>query len=268
MRTMKTRRWSGAPPGDDLIQSDPLRSLEIELHRPGRPSAPAQKDADIARHAARIVDDFEAHVIAARLELALPEFIDLLGNAGQCLLPAFLGLVDGAAVVGADVIGKAEHLDGRHAVLDRAVDDDCCLFHDLVVRQAGGPGQPVEQRLLLGLRRFMRLHRLGRLLALHLGDLRHQFLGAEYVRHDVSPWVTSIPSAFKGPASGWRSGRSCVPSVGTTQTATDAPGALIRPAPSLLRAVSSFNPSQPHPAATSARVSGSCSPMPAVKTGP
>src|SRR5258708_30404149 len=103
----------------------------------------------------------------------------------------------------------------------------------------------------------MRLHCLGRLLAFHLGDLRHQFLGAEHVRHDVSPWVTAIPSAFKGPASGWRSGRSCVPSVGTTQTATDAPGALIRPAPSLLRAVSSFNTSQRQPTTISARVSGS-----------
>src|ERR1700704_4557720 len=90
--------------------------------------APTQEDADIAWHAARIVDDLVADVIAARLELALPEFMDLLGNAGQRLLPAVLDLVDGASVVGADMIGKAEHLDGRHAVLDRAVDDDCCLF--------------------------------------------------------------------------------------------------------------------------------------------
>src|SRR5580692_7227875 len=198
-------RWQS-----DRIYTTHSKALRVQSTS-GSPSAPAQEDADIARHAARIVDDLEAHVIAARLELALPEVVDLLGNAGECLLPAFLSLVDGASVVGADMIGKAEHLDGRHAVLDRAVDDDCRLFHDLVVRQAGGPGQPVEQRLLLGLRRFMRLHRLGRFLALHLGDLRHQFLGAEYVRHDASPWVAAIPGAFKGPASGWRSGGSCVP---------------------------------------------------------
>ena len=56
--------------------------------------------------------------------------------------------------------------------------------------------------------------------------------------------------------------------MGTTQIETEAPAALIRPPPSALRAESSFNPSQPQPEATSARVAGSCSPMPAVKTRP
>src|SRR5262245_7602628 len=81
-------------------------------------SVPAQRDPDVARHAARIVDDFVADVVALRLQATLPELVDFLGDAGQRLLPARLGLVDGAAIVGAKTVGKPEDLDRHHAVLD------------------------------------------------------------------------------------------------------------------------------------------------------
>jgi hypothetical protein len=41
----------------------------------GSPSLPTQGHADISRHAAGKVDDLESQLIAARLEVLLPEFI-------------------------------------------------------------------------------------------------------------------------------------------------------------------------------------------------
>src|SRR5215831_10775423 len=101
-------------------------------------SAPAQDDANIARHAARIVDDLVADVIATRLELALPKLIDLFRNAGQGALPALLALVDGAAVVGANLVRKAEHLYRHQPALDRSVHHRRGLLDDLVIGQQRG----------------------------------------------------------------------------------------------------------------------------------
>src|SRR5262245_42959050 len=145
---------------------------------------PAQEDADIARHAARIVDDLVADVIATRPELALPEVIDLLGNAGQGLLPSLLGLVDGAAVVAAKRMGKAIDLDRGETVLDGAVHDDRCAFEDLVVGQTRWLAHLLQQGLLLRLGHRMRLRRGRGLLALGDGDLLAQFLGAQNVGHN------------------------------------------------------------------------------------
>src|SRR3984885_14202793 len=44
------------------------------------PSLPAQGHADVARHAAGKVDDLESQLIAAWLEVLLPEFIELFGQ--------------------------------------------------------------------------------------------------------------------------------------------------------------------------------------------
>src|SRR5262249_22275082 len=98
---------------------------------------PAQDDADITRHAARIVDDLVADVVAARPELALPEVIDLLGNPRQRPLPALLGLVDGAPVVAAKRMREPIDLNPGLAVLHGAVHDDCRLLDDLVIGKAG-----------------------------------------------------------------------------------------------------------------------------------
>src|SRR4029450_11252843 len=82
--------------------SSPSSSLRIGV----RCGSPAQENTDIARHAARIVEDLEADMIALGPELTLPERVDIFGNADQCLLPALLGLVYGAPVVGAEGVGE------------------------------------------------------------------------------------------------------------------------------------------------------------------
>src|SRR5262249_33142216 len=98
-------------------------------------SSPAEEHSDIAADAAGTVDHFVFHLIAARLQLPFVESPELLGDAGQGLLPAILALVDGAAVVGAEVVGKAEDLHHGEPVADGALDDVRGLLHHLVVAQ-------------------------------------------------------------------------------------------------------------------------------------
>jgi hypothetical protein len=83
----KLLRAQWCAPGDHLIRNDPLRSLEIELRRSGRPSAPTQEDADIARHAARIVDDLVAHVVALWLWATLAEVDSILLSSQPGVTP-------------------------------------------------------------------------------------------------------------------------------------------------------------------------------------
>src|SRR5260370_489761 len=122
---------------------------EISRKDRGRaaPSAPTQDDDDIAGHAARIIDDLIADVVAERMKPAFPEFVDLQRNAAEGLFPAFLGLVDGPAVVGADMVGKPEHLDGRLAVFDGAIDEERGFLARCVVRQSRPIAEVVEESL-------------------------------------------------------------------------------------------------------------------------
>jgi hypothetical protein len=125
-----------------------------------------------------IVDDLVADVIAVWLQLTLPELVDFLGNAREGLFPTFFGLVDGASVVGAKMVGKAEDLDGCHSVLDRAVDDDRRLFGNFLVAQARRLAQALQEGLLLLLGRFVRPHGGGRLFTFGQRDLCLQFFDA------------------------------------------------------------------------------------------
>ena len=158
---------------------------------------PAQGDADIARHAARIVYDLEADVIALRLELALPELVELLGLADQRLLPTRLGLVDGASVVGAERMGETEHLDRSLPVLDGPIDEDRRLLEELVVREAGRMAELLEKRLLGFLLGIVRLLGSQCLLLLLRSDLRRQLFCARYGSggHAASPVAFAITSA-------------------------------------------------------------------------
>lgn len=86
-------------------------------------SYPFQGHANISRHAARKVDDLHSELISARAELSVPELINLLGHAGQGRFPTRLVLIDSAAVIGADRIGKAIHLNLSKPVRYGAFDD-------------------------------------------------------------------------------------------------------------------------------------------------
>ncbi len=74
-------------------------------------------------------------------------------------------------------MGEAQDLHRGQAVLDRARDDVRGLFDHLLVGQARRLAEAVEEGLLLGLRRGMRLHRRRGLRTLGQGDLGLQVLG-------------------------------------------------------------------------------------------
>src|SRR5262245_40584617 len=87
-------------------------------------SGPFQGYPDVARHPTRKVDDLEPDLVAPRLELPLPEFIHLLRQPGERVLPARLQVViDRPPAIGAESVRKAGYLDLRQAILDRSLDD-------------------------------------------------------------------------------------------------------------------------------------------------
>src|SRR5580700_3447885 len=143
----------------------------------GSLSLPAQGHADVSRHAARKVDDLEPQFVAARLEVRLPEFIELLGQPGQRALPAGFLLIDGAAVIGAKLIGKAEDEYLGQAVIGGALDDRRRALHSFLVGNAGRLCEPFHQSLLFGFLGGLGLQGRGRLCGLAQGNLLHQILG-------------------------------------------------------------------------------------------
>src|SRR6202451_1098115 len=110
----------------------------------GSPSLPAQGHADGK------VDDLEPQFVAARLEVRLPEFIELFGQSGQRALPAGFLLIDGAAVIGAKRIGKAHDENLGQAVIGGALGDRRRALHALLVGNAGRFCEPFHQGLLFG----------------------------------------------------------------------------------------------------------------------
>jgi len=111
-------------------------------------SAPFQRVSDVARHAAREVDDLNADLVSDRAQVPIPEGIHLLRQPGQGVLPARLHHIDRAAVVRAQRVGKAEDLHPGQAVLDRALDDFGRALERLLLGNARGLQQFVDQRLL------------------------------------------------------------------------------------------------------------------------
>src|SRR5712691_7755063 len=69
-------------------------------------SAPLQRHADIARHPARKIDDLNLQLVSAGPKVFGPQLMDLLGHAGERAFPARLLLIDGAALVGAQLVRK------------------------------------------------------------------------------------------------------------------------------------------------------------------
>src|ERR1700733_11940989 len=82
-----------------------------------------QRDADVARHASRKVDDVKRYSVAAGLEKFLKELKELLRQPGQRLLPAWLGLIDGASAISAQFIGKPNDQHLGQAIIRGPFDD-------------------------------------------------------------------------------------------------------------------------------------------------
>ena len=79
-------------------------------------SLPAQRDADVAGHTAGKVDDLIGDLVTARLQVVLPELIDLLRDAVQRRFPAFFHLIDRPTVVRAKTVREPVDLDLTKAV--------------------------------------------------------------------------------------------------------------------------------------------------------
>ena len=96
------RRCSGSSPTG--VTANPLvkrmagarwRQLATALGLPG------EDEADVARHAPRILEHLSLEMEAERSEVVVPEFVTSLGSALQGLLPLGLRVVDPSATIAA-----------------------------------------------------------------------------------------------------------------------------------------------------------------------
>ena len=136
-------------------------------------SAPHQGHADIARQSVGPVDDFELDLVPARAKEIIPKLIHLLRNPGQGVFPARLTLVDGAAVIGAQLVGKTIDQHFRAATVDRAADDLGREFDLLVLRKARGSRKPCHFRFPLRFRLRVLAEGFGGFFRLGEGNLLH-----------------------------------------------------------------------------------------------
>src|SRR5262245_23802400 len=103
-------------------------------------STPAQCDADVAGHAIWPVGNLVFQAVPARFEMYLPELIDLLRQTRERIRPAGLLLIDGAPLVGAQIVGKTADLDLGQSVGHCSIDNGGCSLCALCVADARGLG--------------------------------------------------------------------------------------------------------------------------------
>src|SRR5215468_3542882 len=130
-----------------------MRNVLRLIDEPVYLAVPAQRNGDVAGHAAGKIDDLVANAIAARLQIVAPELVDFLRYPAQRLFPPLFHLIDGAALVAAQRIREAVDLHLGQAVADGALNDCRGELDLLVLGQARWLAQPVDQGLLLGLGR-------------------------------------------------------------------------------------------------------------------
>src|SRR5262245_8426783 len=116
-----------------------------------RRSAPLERHGDVTRHTAGKIDDLDPELVSARMEILRPELIDFFRYSGKRVLPAGLLLIDGAALIRAQFVGKAVHLHLALAVLHRAFDGLHGAMNCLLVGNARRLFEAVDQRVLLGI---------------------------------------------------------------------------------------------------------------------
>src|ERR1700722_5092256 len=118
-----------------------------KLARPlqGGRSTPAQGHPDVSRHPARKIDDLNPQFVPAVAEVPCPQVVNLFRHAGESLFPARLLLIDRTSAIGAEHIGKAEDLNFGQAVARRALDDRYGALNSLLVGDARGLGELLDQ---------------------------------------------------------------------------------------------------------------------------
>ena len=115
------------------------------------PQSPqADGDGDVARHASGVIDDLVADAIAPRFQIVGPELEYFLWNPRQRVLPAWLLLIDGTALVGAQRVGEPIHLYFRQSVSHRPLDDGRGELDLFLLGFAGRTVEPLDQRMFLG----------------------------------------------------------------------------------------------------------------------
>src|ERR1043165_9415745 len=100
-------------------------------------SGPHQRDTNVTGHVVRITHNLGSELVSARAEVPVPKRVQLLGNAGQSLLPTRLLLIDRPAFVRAQIVREAVFLNFGKATLHGALDDDECPTNALFVGDLG-----------------------------------------------------------------------------------------------------------------------------------
>src|SRR5215472_1765524 len=148
--------------------------LISNLHLCG--SAPAHGHANVTRQTAGKVHYLHSQLVTVRPKILVPELIDFLRLAGERVFPARLLLINRAAFVRAQLVGKANDLNLSQAILDGPVDDLQPAPDRFLVGSAGWFSQLFDERLFLGLCLGLRSRLLLSLFRLSKRNLLHHFL--------------------------------------------------------------------------------------------
>src|SRR6516164_7271499 len=152
--------------------------LILNLHLCG--SAPAHGHGNVTRQTAGKVHDLYSQLVAARPKILVPELIDFLRRADERVFPARLLLIDRAAFVRAQLVGKANDLNFSQPILDGPMDDLQPAPDRFLVGSAWWFSQLVDERLFLGLCLGLRSRLLFGLFRLSKRNLLHHLLGGRH----------------------------------------------------------------------------------------
>src|SRR5262245_38748174 len=114
-------------------------------------SSPVQGDRDVTWQTVRKIDDLYFQLVATWPKVFVPQLINFLRRAGKCFFPARLLLIDGAALVRTQLVGKAKDLDLDCLIFHRSFDDRYPLPNCLLLGDARRLAELIDKRLLLGL---------------------------------------------------------------------------------------------------------------------
>ena len=146
---------------------------------------PHQIDADLARHAAREIENLRLDLVALRLELFLEDlFVSGLGATGERFRPVLLEIVDRPALVGKPRRRKAHHHDIVLAALDCGAYGAIETVGPIRARPLGH--ERLAHLVLVGLLLLHRLHGFAQLLALDLLGALPDVGGGENGGHGLS----------------------------------------------------------------------------------
>src|SRR5215469_12083550 len=110
-------------------------TVRLSVYRPRRNCLlPGEDEADVAGHAARILEHLGLQVEAEWPQVLMPEFVSGLRSAFQRRFPPGLRVVDPSAAIAAQHVGKAVDLNFTLSALGRPTDQLHDALHDLFGR--------------------------------------------------------------------------------------------------------------------------------------